>query len=36
MERYAVESPVVCVSREEASQALSEMKTGKAPDPSEV
>ena len=32
----AVEGPVVCVSREEVLQALREMKTGKAPGPSEV
>ena len=32
----AVEGPVVCVGREEVLQALNEMKTGKAPGPSEV
>ena len=32
----AVEGPVICVSREEMLQALNEMKTGKAPGPSEV
>ena len=32
----AVESPVVCVSREEMLQALNEMKTGKATGPSEI
>ena len=32
----AVEGPVVCVYREEVLQALDEMKTGKAPGPSEV
>ena len=31
-----VEGPVDCVSREEVLQALSEMKTGTAPGPSEV
>ena len=31
-----VEDPVVCVSREEVLQALNEMKTGKAPGPSDV
>ena len=36
VEGYAVESPVVCVSREEVPQALNEMKTGKVPGPSEV
>ena len=36
MEGDAVEGPVVCVSREEVLQALGEMKTGKAPGPSEV
>ena len=36
MEGDAVEGPVVCVSREEMLQALSEMKTGKAPGTSEV
>ena len=35
-EEDAVEGPVVCVSREEVLQALNEMKTGKAPGPSEV
>ena len=33
VEGYAVEGPVVCVSREEVLQALNEMKT---PGPSEV
>ena len=33
---YAVEGPIVCVSREEVLQALNEMKTGKVPGPSEV
>ena len=32
----AVEVHVVCVSMEEVLQAISEMKTGKAPGPSEV
>ena len=32
----AVEGPEVCVSREEVLQALNEMKTGKAPGPSEL
>ena len=36
VEGDAVEGPVVCVSRKEVLQALNEMKTGKAPDPSEV
>ena len=36
MERDAVEDPVVCVSRVEVFQALNEMKTGKAPGPSDV
>ena len=36
VEGDAVEGPVVCVSREEVLQALSEMKTVKAPGPSEV
>ena len=36
MEGDAVEGPVVCVSREDVLQALSEMKTGKAPGPSKV
>ena len=36
MEGDAVEGPVVCVSREEVLQALSEMKTGKAHGPSEI
>ena len=36
MEGDAVEGPVVCVSREEELQALNEIKTGKAPGPSEV
>ena len=31
VEVVAVERSVVCVSREEALQALNEMKTGKAP-----
>ena len=36
VEGDALEGPVVCVSREEVLQALSEMKTRKAPGPSEV
>ena len=36
VEGNAVERSVVCVSREEVLQALSEMKAGKAPGPSEV
>ena len=36
VEGDAVESAVVCVSREEVHQASNEMKTGKAPGPSEV
>ena len=32
----AVKGPVVSVSREEVLQALNEIKTGKAPGPSEV
>ena len=32
----AVEGPVVCISGEEVLQALDEMKTGKAPEPSEA
>ena len=36
MEGYAVEGPVVCVSRKEVLQALNEMKAGKAPGPSVV
>ena len=32
----AVEGPTVCICREEVLQALNEMKTGKAPGPSEV
>ena len=36
VEGDAVEGPVVFVSREEALQALNEMKTGKAPGPSKV
>ena len=36
VEGDAVEGPVVCVSREEVLQALNEIKTGKAPGPSEV
>ena len=36
VEGDAVEGPVVLVSREEVLQALCEMKTGKAPEPSEV
>ena len=32
----AVQGPVVCVSREEVLQALSEMKTGIVLEPSEV
>ena len=36
LEGDAVEGPVVCVNREDVLQALNEMKTGKAPGPSEV
>ena len=36
VEGDAVEGPVVCVSREVVLQVLNEMKTGKAPGPSEV
>ena len=36
MEGDTVEGPVVCVSREKVLQALNEVKTGKAPGPSEV
>ena len=36
VEGDAVEGPVVCVSREEVLQALNDIKTGKAPGPSEV
>ena len=36
VERDAVESPVVCVSREEVLQALNRTKTGEAPVPSET
>ena len=36
VEGDTVEGPVVCVGREEVLQALNEMKTGKAPVPSEV
>ena len=36
VEGDAVEGPVVCVSREDELQALNEMKTVKAPGPSEV
>ena len=36
VEGDAVEGPVVCVSREEVLQALNEIKTGKAPGPSQV
>ena len=36
VEGDAVEGPIACVSREEVLQALNEMKTGKAPGPSEV
>ena len=36
VEGDTVEGPVVCVSREEVLQALTEMKAGKAPEPSEV
>ena len=36
VEGDAVEGPVVCVGREEVLQALNEMKTRKAPEPSEV
>ena len=35
VEGDAVEGPVVCVSREDVLQALHEIKTGKAPGPSE-
>ena len=36
MEGDTVEGHVVCVSREEVLQALNDIKTGKAPGPSEV
>ena len=36
MEGDTVESPVVCVSIKEVLQALTELKTEKAPGPSEV
>ena len=36
VELDAVEGLVVCVSREEVLQVLNEMKTGKAPGPSDV
>ena len=36
VEGDAVKGPLVCASREEVLQALSEIKTGKAPGPSEV
>ena len=36
VEEDVVEGPVVCVSREEVLQTLNEMKTRKAPGPSEV
>ena len=36
VEGDAVEGPVVCVSRDEVLRALNEIKTGKAPGPSEV
>ena len=36
VEEDAVQGPAVCVSREEMLQALNEMKTRKAPGPSEV
>ena len=36
VERDSVEGLVVCLSRGEVLQALNEMKTGKAPGPSEV
>ena len=36
VEGDAVESPVLCVSREEVLQTLNDMKTGKAPGPMEV
>ena len=36
VEGDAVEGPVVCVSREGVLQTLNEMKTGRAPEPSEV
>ena len=36
VEGDAVEGPVVCVSREEVLKALSEIKTQKAPGPSDI
>ena len=36
MEGDAVEGPVVCVTREDILQTLNDMKTGKAPGPSDV
>ena len=36
VEGDTVEGPAVCVSREGVLQALNEMKSGKAPGPSEV
>ena len=36
MEGDAIESIILCISREEVLQALNDMKTGKAPGPSEV
>ena len=36
VEGDVVEGPVVCVSIEEVLQALHEMRTGKAPEPSEI
>ena len=36
VEGFAVEGPVVCASKDEVLQALNEMKTGKAPGPSEA
>ena len=36
MEGNSVEVTVVCVGREEMVQVLNEMKTGKAPGPSDV
>ena len=36
MKEDAVEGPVICISREDVLQTLNEIKTGKAPGPSEV
>ena len=36
MEGDAAKGSVVCASRDDVLQALNEMKTGKAPEPSEV